>query len=110
MTDNIKVIKFQSDFDGRLIYVDFNLNRSSNISYRLVNLYSPTESSERNTFLNSIIPYLVVAKNLILTGDYNFVLDLKLDKIGGNLEKNQTGSKVFKNIINKHKPNISGNL
>ena len=31
------------------------------------------------------------------------MLDLKLDKVGGNLEKNQTGSKVFKNIMNKHK-------
>ena len=60
---NINVIKFQTDFDGRLVYVDFNLSNSSNITYRLINLYSPTESSERNIFLNSIIPHLVVAKN-----------------------------------------------
>jgi len=44
-----------------------------------------------------------VAKPIILVGDFNFVLDTKFDKVGGNLEKGMIGSKIFKSITEKHK-------
>ena len=40
-------------------------------------------------------------KNLIIGGDFNFVLDTKLDKIAGNLGKGMIGLKPFKTIIEK---------
>ena len=36
---------------------------------------------------------------MILGGDFNFILDPNLDKIGGNLDKGTIGSKAFKPII-----------
>ena len=99
--DIIKIDKFHIDFFGRLAYVDFSL--SDKHIYRIINVYCPNDSGDRNDFLNDIIPHLTVAKQLILVGDFNFILDTSLDKIGGNLDKGMLGSKIFKNIIDKHK-------
>ena len=98
---NINILKFHTDFDGRVAYIDFTLNNE--INYRLINIYTPTNTVDRNEFFTSIIPHLVVAKNLILTGDFNFIFKPKLDKIGGNENFGTSGSKIFQNIINTHK-------
>ena len=97
---SIEIEHFHADFDGRLVYVDFTYNESK---YRIVNVYAPNQSQDRNTYLDRLTPYLVTARHLILNGDFNFVLDSKLDKVGGNLNKGTVGSKIFKNIIDKHK-------
>ena len=97
----IKISKFHSDYEGRIIYVDFTLN--NDIFYRLINIYTPTNTVDRNIFFTEIIPHLVVAKNLILAGDHNFIFNTNLDKIGGNPELGTVGSKTFQKIIDIHK-------
>ena len=57
--------------------------------------------SERLEFLNTFSQYLSGAKNIILGGDFNFILEPNLEKIGGNLTKSTTGSKTFKTILEK---------
>lgn len=101
--ENIKVEKFHADFYGRLIYVDFCFENFKN--FRLINVYCPNDTTERKDFFDSISPFLTCAKNVILAGDFNFVENTEMDKVGGNLEKGMVWSKSFRNIIDKYSLN-----
>ena len=96
---NICIDHFHTDIYGRVIRLDFSLDGFPN--FRIVNAYFPSDPTERLEFINNFSQYLCGARNLIIGGDFNFVLDTKLDKIGGNLEKGMIGSKPFKTIIEK---------
>ena len=87
---NICIEKFHSDIFGRLIRLDFRYEGFSN--FRLVNEYFPTNENERLDFIKSFSQHLCGAKNLVIGGDFNFVLDTNLDKIGGNSERGSIGS------------------
>ncbi|MES9885145.1 MAG: reverse transcriptase domain-containing protein [Sedimenticola sp.] len=94
---NIKIEKFHTDLDGRLAYIDFSLENFDN--YRLINIYAPNVPGDRREYFDLLVPHLTCAKNLIIAGDFNFVMDTNLDKIGGNANKGMLTSKLFKNII-----------
>ena len=100
ISDRIQIENFHSDFQGRIIRLDFAADGYSN--FRIVNAYFPTDSSERLDFINNFSQHLAGAKNLILGGDFNFILDPNLDKIGGNLQTGNTGCKPFKTLLHKH--------
>ncbi|MCU7836932.1 MAG: endonuclease/exonuclease/phosphatase family protein, partial [gamma proteobacterium symbiont of Taylorina sp.] len=95
--DNIRIENFHADVLGRVIRLDFAVDGYSN--FRIINAYFPTNSTERLDFMSNFSQYLSGAKNLILGGDFNFIMDPKLDKIGGNLAFGTVGSKAFKNIM-----------
>ena len=97
--DKIRIENFHSDIYGRLIRLDFSYEGLSN--FRIVNVYFPNVSSDRIEFINNLSQHLCGAKHLILGGDFNFVLDTNLDKIGGNSDNGTIGSKPFKTIIDK---------
>ena len=97
--ENICIEKYHLDFFGRVICLDFSLNGFEN--FRITNAYFPTESTDRLEFISMFSQYLLGARNVILAGDFNFVLDTNLDKMGGNLNKGTIGSKSFKNILEK---------
>ena len=97
--EHIRIDSFHTDIFGRIIRLDFSLDGFPN--FRIVNAYFPSDSTDRLEFINSFSQYLCGAKNLIIGGDFNFVLDTKLDKLGGNLEKGMIGSRPFKSIIEK---------
>ena len=96
---NILIEQFHLDIFGRLIKLDFSCDGFSN--FRLINAYFPNDRSERMDFIESLSPYLCGAKNLVLGGDFNFVLDTNLDKIGGNQDSGTIGSKTFKSVVEK---------
>ena len=79
--------------------MDFSLEGFPN--FRLINTYFPTETTERLEFLRNFSQYLTGARNLILGGDLNFVIDTNLDKSGGNPRTGMAGSKLFRSIIDK---------
>lgn len=99
--NDIDVKQFHADFQGRLVYVDFALHNETN--YRLVNVYCPTCPGERVEYCNSILPHLVTVNHLIIAGDFNFVFDCSLDKIGGDPSSKNIGSKEFKLLLDKFK-------
>ena len=99
-SERIHIENFHSDFQGRIIRLDFAADGYSN--FRIVNVYFPTDSSERLDFINNFSQHLAGAKKLILGGDFNFILDPNLDKIGGNLQTGNTGCKPFKTLLHKH--------
>ena len=97
LNDKICIESFHCDLLGRIMRLDFSFNNLTN--FRIINAYFPTEEAARREFIDSYSQYLIGAKTLILGGDFNFILDSKLDKVGGNLEKGMVGSKLFKPIL-----------
>jgi exonuclease III len=78
---DVKILNFRHDSEGRLISVNIEYCHQK---YRLVNIYCPNEPVERSNFLKDLHLSLQGASNLILGGDFNFVENPKLDKVGGN--------------------------
>ena len=96
LNDNLNIKHLHVDFTGRMIYVDFTLD--DEIVYRLVNVYSPVSPGERSDFFNDISRYLVTSNHLILVGDFNFIHNSSVDKIGGSYSREHVGSNEFKYI------------
>ena len=65
--ENIKIEKFNLDFYGRVIRLDFSLNGYSD--FRIINAYFPVNSTERLEFISELPKYLIGARHLILGGD-----------------------------------------
>ena len=99
VNDKINLHTFQTDFDGRFIYADISLFESD---FRVCTLYAPNIPGERNDYFDNIKHFLVTSRTLILCGDFNFVVNTKLDKIGGNVETGMFGSKSFNSIAKSH--------
>ena len=75
---HIQIQSFHTDVFGRLIRLDFSTDAFPN--FRIINAYFPVDTTERLDFLNDLSQYICGAKNLIIGGDFNFILDTKLDK------------------------------
>ena len=68
VNSNIHFSKFDTDFDGRIVYDDFTLN---NIPYRVINIYSPPLIQIKNEVFKTLYPLLTGKHNTILAGDFN---------------------------------------
>ena len=72
---------WQKDAGGRLVSL---LLKFDNCKINLVNIYAPTNPTERGTFFQSLAPYFFPNSQLILAGDFNSY-DGSLDKMGGSI-------------------------
>jgi len=72
---------WQKDARGRLVSL---LLKFDNCKINLVNIYTPTNPTERGTFFQSLAPYFFPNSQLILAGDFN-CYDGSLDKMGGSI-------------------------
>ena len=75
-----KLISEARDTDGRLLCLDIDLADSK---CRLINVYMPNKPANRRDFINDLEGYLITPREIILGGDFNFVEDIALDKMGG---------------------------
>ena len=73
------VSTWQKDPEGRLLSLLISAN---GMKVNLVNMYAPTNPTERGVFLQSLQPYLFPNSHLLLAGDFN-CYDGALDKMGG---------------------------
>ena len=78
------------------MYIDCTIDC---IKYRLLNIYCPNNNKERCEFLDDIYPYFVCNRNLIFAGDFNCIMNNKLDKKGGNPDLGTRGSENIKSLI-----------
>ncbi|KAK6191805.1 hypothetical protein SNE40_003397 [Patella caerulea] len=93
---NFVIRKINFDFEGRLVVVDVDIN---NAQYRLICIYAPVNCADRNDFLLTIPQYLTCKRYVIWGGDFNFVMDPLLDKVGGNIEKGTIGKCNMNDIL-----------
>jgi exonuclease III len=87
---DFSIDKFHFDIDGRLIFLDTTID---NLKLRFINVYTPVDHKPRIEFLSSLYMYLGTSRKIILGGDWNCVLNTKIDKIGGNSDLGTVGSK-----------------
>ena len=74
---NVNVV-FANDED-RLVVADIAVKT---FEFRVVAVYAPNASGERRSFYRRLEPFLDDSKRLILMGDWNAILDPKVDKDG----------------------------
>ena len=90
---------YRYDHAGRVALLDFSCHKQD---FRIVNLYVPTDGSQRIEFLQSLDCFLVTRRRLILGGDFNCLLDLSKDKCGGNPSLGDTVAQHLKRLINRY--------
>ena len=71
-------VVFAGDGD-RLVVVDVALK---SFKFRLVAVYASNIAAERVSFFRRLAPFLDDTKRLVLMGDWNAILDPKIDKVG----------------------------
>ena len=64
---------------GRLVVADVAVK---SFKFRLVAVYAPNIAAERVPFFRRLAPFLDDTKRLVLMGDWNAILDPKIDKVG----------------------------
>ncbi|KAK6188037.1 hypothetical protein SNE40_004305 [Patella caerulea] len=94
---NYDIIKFDFDHSGRMVYIDVSIDR---VEFRFLNIYASSPSCpDRRAFFDYIYKYCVTSHFLILAGDFNFIMDSSLDKIGGNPDSGTEGRVQMRKII-----------
>ena len=56
-------------------------------NFRLVAVYAPNIAVEKVSFFRRLAPFLDDSKRLVLMGDWNAILDPKIDKVGSGARR-----------------------
>ena len=76
-----EVVSWKKDSNGRIISI---LVRIDGVDLNFVNIYAPTNRTDRKLFYESLHEYFVPASALVIGGDFN-CYENALDKFGGNV-------------------------
>lgn len=76
-----KILSWLKDSSGRVLSV---LIETSQLRINLINIYAPTNLTERKAFFANLHDFFIPADGLILGGDFN-CYESDLDKFGGNI-------------------------
>ena len=90
-----KVTGFNYDSVGRYIVINLTIGEQQ---FCIINVYAPNNIKERKIFFNGLDRHLTGRKQFILTGDFNCVENLQLDKVGGDPESGSKGAGILKNL------------
>ena len=96
-----KIINKKTDFEGRIICLDIDINGTS---LRLLNIYAPNDTTQRKLFLVQLETFFLTSRHIIAGGDWNFVEDPIKDKQGGDRSVS-AHSLIGKNEIQNIKSN-----
>ena len=91
---NLNILKIFNDAEGRLVFIDFLIQEKA---YRLINIYSPTNATQRKEFFKFVSIFTDCNKSIILAGDFNMIESV-LDKRGGNLDNGFAGKSILSTI------------
>lgn len=75
------ILSWREDTDGRILSLLFSIN---NFKINLVNIYAPTNLTDRKTFFEHLHDFFLPADAIIVGGDFN-CYERDLDKFGGNI-------------------------
>ena len=93
---NFSIVKYHRDLDGRFQYIDIKID---DLLYTLLNIYAPNNEGERKVFLDDIYPFILTQNCKIMVGYCNCVMNPKIDKKGGNLERGSIRSDKISQIV-----------
>lgn len=89
------LISFQHDSEGRYIVVDIDIN---NYKLRLINVYVHNKPSDRREFITNLHYIVNTRRQVVMGGDFNFVENVALDKLGGLIETGEYGKDEINNL------------
>ena len=99
---DVEVVDKQIDKNGRYILSNVKLQGEL---FLLANVYAPNRTEEKQFFFNEVQRVLEVLKiqdcnRVIIGGDWNSILNIELDKKGGNMNPHETVVNSLKELIN----------
>ena len=96
---NYKVIEHTEIIKGRLQSLKLNINDKD---FLFLNVYGP--NNENTDFLSFIEQFIIANDNesLIVGGDFNTIIDTKLDKKNGNINNNKRKREKINSIISNN--------
>ena len=89
---------------GRLVVAHFVV---TSFKFRLVAVYAPNITLERFSFFRQLAPFLDDTKRLVLMGDWNAILDPKIDKVQrrarrlGRCESSLVGLMALQDLVDR---------
>ena len=87
-----------SDPEGRLCVLDATIKGRA---FRFIGVYGPNANSELPDFFRRIEPFMTSSRRLVLAGDWNAVLDPKIDRGGARRDTNNLDAKLFRNFVER---------
>ena len=99
----LDIIKHTELISGRLQIVDIKYEDKF---ITLINIYGP--NNDDDLFFNTLQNYLSnnEDKTFIIGGDFNTVLDIKIDKKNGRIDTHKKCREIIKSIMNKKNKKI----
>ena len=97
--------------EGRLVVADVAMK---SFKFRLVAVYASNIAAERLSFFRRLTPFLDDTKRLVLMGDWNAILDPKIDKVGrgarraGRCESSLFGFMTYHGLVDRFRLDHSG--
>ena len=85
---NYEFLRHSHDLEGRTDIVDIKMGENR---FRLINIYAPNGYRERKEYIKNLDIYLTNHFDFILGGDWNFIENTILDKLGGNANSGVSG-------------------
>ena len=76
-----EVVQWKRDTSGRVVSVVIKIN---DYSFNIVNIYAPTNLTERKVFFENLHEYFLPSDSIVIAGDFN-CYEYQSDKTGGNL-------------------------
>ena len=76
-----EVVQWKCDTSGRVVSVVIKIN---DYSFNIVNIYAPTNLTERKVFFENLHEYFLPSDSIVIVGDFN-CYEYQSDKTGGNL-------------------------
>ena len=87
------------DNDGRILSILLDVDDQT---INVVSVYAPRTDIQRRVFFKDLEGFLSSGYVNILGGGFNCVLDVRLDKQGGDLDARQSAEGVLKTISARH--------
>ena len=84
---------------GRLVVVDVAVK---SFKFRLVAVYASNITAERVSFFRRFAPFLDDTKRLVLMGDWNAILDPKIDKVGRGASRLRRCESSLVGFVTRH--------
>ena len=84
---------------GRLVVADVAVK---SFKFRLVAVYAPNIVVERVSFFRRLAPFLDDTKRLVLMGDWNAILDPKIDKVGWGVRRAGRCESSLAGVMTRH--------
>ena len=86
--------------DGcRLVVADVAVK---NFKFRLVAVYAPNIAAERVSIFRRLAPFLDDTKRIVLVGDWNAILDPKIDKVGRGASRAGRCERSLVGFVTRH--------